>query len=110
MSTNGWRWVYYFNAIFFGFSALLITLFYHPPLTKLRREQSIIAELKSLDIIGVVLLLASVICIVVALTFGGNIYGWDATAVIAPLVVGIALLAGFCSYGKPLLDRALHIY
>ncbi|KAF2022832.1 MFS general substrate transporter [Setomelanomma holmii] len=98
MSAGGWRWAYYFNAIFFGLSGLLITVFYHPPLTQLRREQSIMAELKSLDIIGVMLLLAGVICIVTALTFGGNIYSWDSPSVMAPLVIGIGMLIAFCSF------------
>lgn len=102
MSANGWRWVYYFNAIFFGVSALLIGFLYRPPPTKLRRETSIMAELKSLDLIGTALLLCGVIGVVLSLTWGGNVYAWSNPRVVATLVIGLILLVGFCLYGKSL--------
>ncbi|RSL72456.1 hypothetical protein CEP53_001108 [Fusarium sp. AF-6] len=39
-SSSGWRWVYYFNAIFFGVVAVFLFVFYNPPPTKLRRENT----------------------------------------------------------------------
>jgi hypothetical protein len=101
MSIGGWRWVYYFNAIFFGFSALSILVFYRPLPTKLRRELTTASEIRSLDFLGIPLLLLGVIGVVIALTWGGNAYPWDSARVIAFLVVGIAFLVAFGSYGEP---------
>lgn len=98
MSIGGWRWVYYFNAIFFGFSALSILVFYRPPPTKLRRELTTATEIRSLDFLGIPLLLLGVIGVVIALTWGGNAYPWGSARVIAFLVVGIAFLAAFGFY------------
>lgn len=99
MSVSGWRWVYYFNAIFFGISGLLILILYKPPPTFLRRENSIMEEVRSVDYTGILLLLLGAVGIVTALTWGGNAYDWNDAHVIAMLVVGIALLIGFCLYG-----------
>lgn len=32
MSISGWRWVYYFDAIFYGISGLLVLTIYDPPI------------------------------------------------------------------------------
>ncbi|KAF4334226.1 major facilitator superfamily transporter [Fusarium beomiforme] len=69
-STYGWRWVYYLNAIFFGTCALCITASYNPPPTRLQRETSAKDSLKSVDLIGIALLLSGIIPIVVSLTWG----------------------------------------
>jgi MFS family permease len=99
MSAEGWRWVYYFNAIFFGLAAVLIGALYHPPPTKLRRENSIVDELKSVDIVGIVLLLCGVIGIVLGLTWGGDEYTWSSPQVIGTLVVGCCFLFAFGCFG-----------
>lgn len=100
MSADGWRWVFYFDAIFFGVSGLLICIFYNPPLTRLRRESSIMSEFKSVDYIGTLLLLLGVVGLVTSLTWGGNAYAWDSSRVLAMLVLGVAFLVLFCLYGK----------
>lgn len=97
---DGWRWVFYFDAIFFGISGLLIFIFYKPPPTLLRRENGVLSEFKSVDYVGVLLLLAGVAGLVTSLTWGGNAYPWSSGRVIALLVLGIVLLFAFCVYGK----------
>ena len=99
MSADGWRWVFHFNAIFYGLSGLLVMITYNPPPTLLRRENSIGAELRSVDYFGILLLLCGVIGIVTSLTWGGNAYPWKSARVIAMLVVGVAFLIGFGLYG-----------
>lgn len=99
MSADGWRWVYYFDAIVFALSGLLIAIMYRPPPTKLRREMSTMAEIMSVDAVGAGLLLCGIICIVTSLTWGGNAYAWNSSHVIATLVVGIVILICFVCYG-----------
>jgi MFS family permease len=99
MSPTGWRWVFYFNAIFFGLTGILLAIFYAPPPPKLRRENSLLSEFKSFDFIGMALFLSGIIGLVVSLTWGGNIYPWSSPRVIATLVVALCFLAGFGCYG-----------
>ncbi|KAF5009461.1 hypothetical protein FDECE_4315, partial [Fusarium decemcellulare] len=97
-STDGWRWVYYFNAIFFGSCALSMVALYHPPPTRLRRENSVKDSIKSVDLAGIALFLCGVIPIVVSLTWGGHAYPWDSPRVVSLLVVGIVFVVGFGVY------------
>ena len=100
MSSAGWRWVYYFNAIFFALCALAILALYNPPPTRLRREHSTREIIKSIDFIGIFLLLSGVVTIVISLTWGGHTYGWSSGPVLAPLITGATLLIAFGLYGK----------
>ena len=112
MSSDGWRWVYYFNTIFFGSCALGILALYNPPPPRLRREHTTREIVKSIDVVGIFLLLAGVVTIVVALTWGGHTYPWSDSRVVAPLVVGAASLIAFGLYGRLVVrefkDNRLH--
>lgn len=99
MSIGGWRWVYYFNSIFYGLSGLLIMIFYDPPPTLLRRVNSIGSEIRSVDYLGLLFLLCGVAGIVTSLTWGGNAYPWASAHVLAMLVIGLAFFFAFCFYG-----------
>ncbi|KAI0123720.1 major facilitator superfamily domain-containing protein [Xylariales sp. AK1849] len=100
MSVDGWRWVFYFNAIFFGVSSISILLLYNPPATKLRRENSRREISKSIDFLGIVLLLCAVVDIVTSLTWGGNAYPWNSSRVIAFLVLGGLFIVAFALYER----------
>ncbi|RTE76899.1 hypothetical protein BHE90_008629 [Fusarium euwallaceae] len=99
-SSSGWRWVYYFNGIFFGVVAVFLFVFYNPPPTKLRRENTTSEALKSIDFAGVGLFLCGIIPLVVALVWGGHAYPWDSSRVVALLVLGSLFLVGFGVYEK----------
>lgn len=101
MSADGWRWAYFFNAIFFGVSGISVMLLYKPPATRLRRENSTCDVLRSMDIIGISLLLCAVIDLVTSLTWGGNAYSWSSARVIALLVLGSVFVVIFGLYGMP---------
>lgn len=102
MSADGWRWVFYFDAIFFGASSGFLTMiFYSPPLTHLRRENSIKSEFQPVDYIGIILLLLGVIGLVVSLMWGGDAYVWRSSRVLALLILGVVFLIAFGHYGKP---------
>lgn len=100
MSADGWRWVFYFDAIFFGVSSLLMLVFYNPPPTRLRRENTIMSEFKSVDYIGIFLLLLGVVGLVTSLTWGGNAYAWKSSRVLSMLILGVAFLIAFGLYGE----------
>ncbi|TVY85828.1 Efflux pump, partial [Lachnellula willkommii] len=98
LSVNGWRWVFYFDAIFFGISGLLILIFYNPPPTYLHRESNIMSRFKGIDYIGILLLLLGVVGLVTSLTWGGNAYPWDSSRVLAMLILGVVFLIAFGLY------------
>jgi hypothetical protein len=60
---------------------------HRPPPTKLRRELTTATEIRSLDFLGIPLLLLGIIGIVIALTWGDNTYAWGSSQVIAFLLL-----------------------
>lgn len=63
------------------------------PLKKI--QGSWIEKLKKLDFYGSILTLAWAILVLLALSWSGTTYSWTSAAVLAPLIIGIALLVVF---------------
>ncbi|KAL4789187.1 major facilitator superfamily domain-containing protein [Aspergillus venezuelensis] len=87
-----WRWVFYINLPLCGVSLVLLLLFLRvktPPSTSIR------ARLKRIDILGNTILIASVVSVLIALTWGGTVYAWSSWRTLVPLIVGAAGMAGF---------------
>jgi hypothetical protein len=55
-------------------------------------------KLKRLDITGTLLLTTGLTLFLVGLNLGGEIFPWTAAPVLATLVIGLAILAGFGVY------------
>ncbi|KAG8156286.1 hypothetical protein KVR01_013821 [Diaporthe batatas] len=92
-----WRWSYYLNAIFYGITFLLVTLFYHPPPPGLRRQGARLQELLAkVDYIGILVFTASLASIIIGVTWGGTTYAWDSPQVLATLIAGCG---GLCLFG-----------
>ncbi|KKP05568.1 hypothetical protein THAR02_02294 [Trichoderma harzianum] len=80
-----WRWTFYINLPVGGVALFLVFFFLkvkHPS------DGAIIQRLIHLDWSGHVLLSASVVSILIALTWGGTKYPWDSARVLAPLILG----------------------
>lgn len=56
---------------------------------------NIMTKLKQIDYLGSILTLAFSILILMALSWGGTQYAWDSAGVLAPLLIGVALLGAF---------------
>jgi MFS family permease len=64
-----WRWSYYLNAIFYGTTFVLVTLFYHPPPPGLRRHGARLNELVAkVDYISILVFAASLASIIISVT------------------------------------------
>lgn len=59
------------------------------------RSESVMAKLRRIDYTGNLILIASAVSILMALTWGGTVYPWSDARVLAPLLVGFAGLVGF---------------
>jgi hypothetical protein len=95
---NGWRYSYYLPAIYCGINSVLVFLFYKPPPTRIQRETGGKSLIKSLDFVGFFLAAAGLILFSMALVWGGNIFSWNSSHVIAALTVGIVTLIVFGIY------------
>lgn len=91
-----WRWCFYINLPIGAVSAGVIILVLHPP--KKRQDpnatvekKSIWQQVKELDLIGAALLLPAVVCLLLALQWGGNTYPWNNSRIIG-LFVGSGVL------------------
>jgi hypothetical protein len=97
-SLEGWRYSYYLPAIYCGISSILVFLFYRPPPTRIQRETEGKPLLKSLDFAGFFLAVAGLIIFTMGLVWGGNMFSWKSSHVIATLTVGIVTLIAFGIY------------
>ena len=86
LGITGWRWIFYIN-IPFGLASLVITsMVLHIP--KIKREHSI-------DYLGALLLIASVVPILLTLSVYGPENGWADSRTITYLVVGVVVAVLF---------------
>lgn len=70
---TSWRWVFYINLPLCGITLVLMLLFLH---VKYGRQSTVIAKLKRVDFAGNAILIASVISILLSLTWAGTTHPW----------------------------------
>lgn len=94
-SEASWRWCFWINLPLGGPIALLILFFLRIP----KHIQPVAVTWKELflqfDVAGFSLLLASLVCMTLALQWGGQTKAWNDGSVIATLVVWITLTVSF---------------
>ncbi|KAK3337625.1 major facilitator superfamily domain-containing protein [Cercophora scortea] len=92
-----WRWCFYINLPIGGATVVgILLLLKLKPHKKPTTTKSWVQFARSLDPAGTTLLVASIICLVLALSWGGVDYPWSNGRIIALFVVfGLGLL-GFC--------------
>ncbi|KAK4695071.1 MFS transporter, DHA2 family, glioxin efflux transporter, partial [Lecanoromycetidae sp. Uapishka_2] len=89
-----WRWCFYINLPVGGVAIATMILILHTAEPKAAdtpwREQ-----VKKLDPIGTIFFFSSVVCLLLALQWGGSTYSWNDGRIIALLVLFILLTSGF---------------
>lgn len=89
-----WRWCFYINLPVGGFTFAAVLLFLHlesPP----REKLTILDQLKRLDPFGLLFFVPSMVCLILALQWGGTTYPWSAPKVIGLLVIFAVLFVAF---------------
>lgn len=89
-----WRWCFYINLPIGAFTILSIVLFLHikpPPSEKL----SLVQQVLRMDPIGTLIFVPSIVCLVLALQWGGSKYAWSSGKVIGILVTCGVLFVAF---------------
>jgi MFS family permease len=86
-----WRWCFWINLPLSALSLLVIIV-----LLPLRRVKGgIVGKLKAIDWYGSVLTITWAVLVLLGLSWAGNEYPWASAAVLAPLIIGLALLGVF---------------
>ena len=90
-----WRWAFWINLIIGGVF-MPIYLFMIPSYDPLQgKSVSFKQRGKDFDLVGTVLFTGFVMCLVLAINFGGVLYAWNSGSTIALLVVGIVVFIAF---------------
>jgi MFS family permease len=89
-----WRWCFWINLPLGGAAMFIITFFLKLPNPK-RENTTFSVRIHQLDPIGTAFFLPAVVCLLLALQWGGTTYSWKDGRVIAPIVLCAVLLTVF---------------
>ncbi|PWY96537.1 MFS general substrate transporter [Aspergillus sclerotioniger CBS 115572] len=87
-----WRWSFYIGLPISGLTIVFMVLFLRVEYPK---HTTFAEKLKRIDWLGNTVLVASVVAVLIALSFGGTSYNWSSWHVLVPLVVGFVGLIAF---------------
>ena len=104
-STATWRWAFYLN-LCIGALFAPIYIFILPGYDP-RRQQKIVSRFREFDYPGSVLSIAALVCIIMAINFGGTLYAWNSGQIIALFVLaGVLSLVFAFQQSRPYLTKA----
>ncbi|KAJ4293809.1 hypothetical protein N0V88_005320 [Collariella sp. IMI 366227] len=87
-----WRWCFYINLPIGGAAMLSIFLFLHVAQKK-EEGKTVVQRILSLDLLGTFFMVPSVVCLLLALQWGGTEHAWKSSVIIG-LFVGFVLMMG----------------
>ncbi|KAF4453561.1 putative aflatoxin efflux pump AFLT [Fusarium austroafricanum] len=89
-----WRWCFYINLPLGGLVLAFVLLFLHIP-RQSTEKSSLMYKIQQFNVLGLVALIPGVICLCLALQWGGFTYSWNNGRIIALLVIAFTLLIAF---------------
>jgi MFS family permease len=89
-----WRWCFFINLPFGAVAITVLLLVLQLPAKK-EEKVPLAKQLQQMDPLGTVLFLASVVCLLVALQWGGTTYAWSSWRIVLLLVLFPVLLLAF---------------
>ncbi|KAK8867281.1 Efflux pump roqT [Apiospora arundinis] len=101
-----WRWCFYINLPIGGISAVLLLIFLHTPSPR-PPKLALMKQILWFDPLGPILLMPSIICLLLALEWGGVMYPWSHWRVVVVLVFFVILLVAFVADQYFMGDNAL---
>ncbi|CAN9186783.1 unnamed protein product [Alternaria alternata] len=90
-----WRWCFYINLPFGAATAAFIIPFLNVKRRGKKVEATWKQQLQKFDLPGTACFLPAIICLLLALQWGGSKYAWNSGRIIALLVLFVLLIAGF---------------
>ena len=89
-----WRWCFYLNIPIGILTMLLIWLFFEPPPNRTASSMTWKEKVLRLDIPGMLMFVPAIVCLLLALQWGGSKYAWGSGRIIALMVIfGVLMLA-----------------
>ncbi|KAF2765989.1 MFS general substrate transporter [Teratosphaeria nubilosa] len=92
-----WRWCFYINLPIGAVTIAFIAFFYHPTKSAQKMASTFKKKLEQFDLYGTLIFLPMIICLLLALQWGGSKYSWHDGRIIALFVVFAVLLVSFVS-------------
>ena len=87
-----WRWCFYINLPIGGMAMAIIFFFLHLNRnTTSTKDETILGRIRQLDLIGTAVFIPGIVCLLLALQWGGAKYAWGNSKIIG-LFVGFGLL------------------
>ncbi|KAF7354675.1 Major facilitator superfamily transporter [Mycena sanguinolenta] len=91
-----WRWCFFINLPIGGVTLLVITLFFTAPgAGRTKQAMSLTERINQFDPFGTAIFVPGVICLLLALQWGGSKYAWSDGRIIALFVLFAILISGF---------------
>ncbi|KAI0470523.1 multidrug resistance protein fnx1 [Xylariaceae sp. FL0804] len=90
-----WRWVFWINLPVGGTSFVLLFLFLR---VKSQKSMTFAQKFKRIDFLGNVVLVASTVAVLYALTYAGTVYPWSDARILTSLILGLAGFVIFALY------------
>lgn len=92
---TSWRWVFYLNVPIGGVALVILFSF-----LKLKSDDTpdYLKRLKRIDWLGNIVFVLSMVSILIALSWAGNVYAWSSYHVLVPLIIGFAGFVLFMFY------------
>ncbi|KAJ5211939.1 uncharacterized protein N7498_003585 [Penicillium cinerascens] len=78
-----WRWCFYINLPFGLVTAVFIIIFFKSPNTSSNNTSTFLQRLQMMDLEGTTLFVPGVVCLLLALQWGGTTYAWQSGHIIA---------------------------
>jgi len=102
-----WRWCFYINLPIGGAAAALIVVFFQTPKMARPQQAPLREKILQMDPLGTFILMAALVCLILALQWGGTTKSWNSADVIGVIVGFVLLLALFVADQIWMGDRAL---
>ncbi|KAF1815159.1 MFS transporter [Eremomyces bilateralis CBS 781.70] len=89
-----WRWCFYINLPFGAVTAMFIFVFFKSP-PRAKVEPTFRGKVRNLDLEGTAVFLPGIICLLLALQWGGSEYNWGNARIIVLFILFALLIAAF---------------
>jgi MFS family permease len=102
-----WRWCFYINLPFGAVTALFIIFFFKAPGKHVKKKLTFSQQLRALDLEGNMCFIPGVVCLLLALQWGGAKYPWGSGRIIALFVLFGVFIITFITFQALKKDRAM---
>ena len=95
-SALSWRWCFYINLFPSALPAAMILLSRLPSMPSTTAGKTQVQRLRELDLLGACFFAPAVLCLLLALQWGGSKYNWDNVRIIVLLALSAIVFSIFC--------------